>query len=63
MDALFNLYDRDRNGCLDYKEFSFALYNKDVTGPYGRAFHIMDDLVIEGIDLCGDDFLSITIGS
>ena len=32
MDALFNLYDRDRNGCLDYKEFSMALFNKDVSG-------------------------------
>jgi Ca2+-binding EF-hand superfamily protein len=32
LDALFNLYDRDRNGCLDYKEFSMALFNKDVSG-------------------------------
>jgi hypothetical protein len=32
LDALFNLYDKDRNGCLDYKEFSAALYNKEVSG-------------------------------
>lgn len=32
MDALFNLYDKDRSGALDYKEFSFALFNKDVSG-------------------------------
>ena len=38
-------------------------YNKDVTGPYGRAFHAIDDLVIEQIDLCADDTLSIVIGS
>ena len=30
LDALFNLYDKDRNGCLDYKEFSGALFNKEV---------------------------------
>jgi hypothetical protein len=40
-----------------------GMENKDVTGRYGRAFHAIGDLVIEGIDLCGDDFLSITIGS
>lgn len=38
-------------------------YNKDVTGPYGRAFHVIGDLVIERIDLCADDSLSIFIGS
>lgn len=32
MDALFNLYDRDRNGVLDYKEFSSALFNKESSG-------------------------------
>jgi hypothetical protein len=37
--------------------------NKDVTGPYGRAFHAIDDLVIERIDLCGDESFLITIGS
>lgn len=40
-----------------------GLYNKDVTGSYGRAFHAIDDLVIEQIDLCADDTLSIAIGS
>lgn len=32
LDALFSLYDRDRSGALDYKEFSFAIYNKEVGG-------------------------------
>jgi len=37
--------------------------NKDVTGPYGRAFHVSDDLYIERIEHCADDTLAITIGS
>jgi hypothetical protein len=37
--------------------------NKDVTGTYGQAFHVIDDLVIETIELCADDSLSIFIGS
>ena len=40
-----------------------GMHNKDVTGPYGQAFHVIDDLVIEGIDLCGDAVFSISIGS
>jgi hypothetical protein len=40
-----------------------GMHNKDVSGPYGRAFHVIDDLVIEGIDLCADDTFAITIGS
>jgi hypothetical protein len=40
-----------------------GMANKDVTGPYGRAFHVIDDLVIERIELCADDTLSIFIGS
>jgi len=40
------------------------MYNKDVSGPYGRAFHAIGDLVIEGIDLCeADGALDIAIGS
>lgn len=39
------------------------LHNKEVTGPYGRAFHVIDDLFIERIELCADDTLSISIGS
>jgi len=39
------------------------LYNKDVTGPYGRAFHVIGDLAIESIDLCDDRRLDISIGS
>jgi len=37
--------------------------NKDVTGPYGRAFHVIGDLVIEHIDLCDGGRLDISIGS
>jgi hypothetical protein len=32
LDALFNIYDTDRSGAIDYKEFSMALFNKDLTG-------------------------------
>jgi hypothetical protein len=39
------------------------MVNKDVTGPYGRAFHVIRDLVIESIDLCDDTWLDISIGS
>jgi hypothetical protein len=38
-------------------------YNKDVTGPYGRAFHVIDDLVIQRIVLCADDTFLIVICS
>jgi hypothetical protein len=37
--------------------------NKDVTGPYGRASHVIGDLVIEHIDLCDGRWLDISIGS
>jgi hypothetical protein len=37
--------------------------NKDVTGPYGRSFHAIEDLVIERIDLCDDESFEILIGS
>ena len=40
-----------------------GMENKDVTGPYGRAFHAIDDLVIEQIDLCESGALDISIGS
>jgi hypothetical protein len=40
-----------------------GMYNKDVTGPYGQAFHVIGDLVIEGIELCGDDRFVIVVGS
>lgn len=39
------------------------MYNKDVMGPYGRAFHVIGDLVIESIDLCDGGRLDISIGS
>jgi EF hand len=32
LDALFNIYDTDRSGAIDYKEFSVALFGKDTTG-------------------------------
>ncbi len=40
-----------------------GMYNKDVRGRYGRAFHVISDLVIESIELCGDGSLEIGIGS
>ena len=41
-----------------------GMYNKDVQGPYGRAFHAIDDLVIEAIVLCESaGTLEIDIGS
>ncbi|MGE3456887.1 MAG: hypothetical protein AB7O24_17380 [Kofleriaceae bacterium] len=39
------------------------MHNKEVVGAYGRAFHVIGDLVIERIELCADDSLSIFIGS
>jgi hypothetical protein len=39
------------------------LENKDVTGPYGHAFHVISDLVIEQIDLCDGRSLDVSIGS
>ena len=40
------------------------LDNKHVVGDYGQAYHVIDDLVIEQIDLDEDDArLEIAIGS
>jgi hypothetical protein len=41
-----------------------GIVNKDVTGPYGRAFHVIGDLVIERIEICNENgTLEIAIGS
>jgi hypothetical protein len=40
-----------------------GLMNKDVRGPYGKAFHVISDLVIEEIQLCDGMTLEIMIGS
>jgi hypothetical protein len=32
LDALFSIYDTDRSGALDYKEFCVALYDKGASG-------------------------------
>jgi Ca2+-binding EF-hand superfamily protein len=32
LDALFSIYDTDRSGAIDYKEFSVGLFGKDATG-------------------------------
>lgn len=47
MDALFNLYDRDRSGAIDYKEFSTGLFNKEASGSpmKGGASSGPEDLV------------------
>lgn len=45
------------------RDIAPKLENKDVRGEYGRAFHVIGDLVIEHIDLCDDRWLDISIGS
>lgn len=37
--------------------------NKDVSGPYGKSFHTIGDLVIESIQLCDGKTLDLSIGS
>ena len=37
--------------------------NNDVSGPYGKSFHAIGDLVIESIQLCDGKTLDISIGS
>jgi Ca2+-binding EF-hand superfamily protein len=32
LDALFNIYDLDKSGAIDYKEFGTALFGKEVAG-------------------------------
>lgn len=32
LDALFGIYDTDKSGYLDYKEFASGLFNKEITG-------------------------------
>ena len=49
LDALFSVYDADRSGALDYKEFSVALYGHSVAGgaspaPSANATSNMADL-------------------
>jgi Ca2+-binding EF-hand superfamily protein len=48
LDALFGIYDSDRSGAIDYKEFSMALFNKDLSGgspAKGGSSGSGDDLV------------------
>jgi hypothetical protein len=40
-----------------------GMLNKQATGAYGEAFHDIDDLVIEGLELCDDHTLRVSIGS
>jgi hypothetical protein len=40
-----------------------GMANKDVRGAYGKAFHVIGDLVIEEIQLCDGKTLEIGIGS
>lgn len=37
MDALFGLYDTDRSGALDYKEFTTGLFNKEAGKSSGGS--------------------------
>ncbi|MDX2011148.1 MAG: hypothetical protein SFW67_13195 [Myxococcaceae bacterium] len=53
---------RTMYGASTVKEIP-GMLNKQVTGAYGESFHDIDDLVIEGIDLCDDHSLQLSIGS
>ncbi|MCU0698749.1 MAG: hypothetical protein MUC96_19785 [Myxococcaceae bacterium] len=53
---------RTMYGASTVKEIP-GMLNKQVTGPYGEAFHALDDLVIEGIEVCDDHTLRVSIGS
>lgn len=48
LDALFNIYDTDKSGALDYKEFSVCLFTKDPSGgspSKGGSSGNVEDLV------------------
>jgi Ca2+-binding EF-hand superfamily protein len=36
LDVLFSLYDTDKTGSIDYKEFAAVLMNKDFSGPTAK---------------------------
>jgi len=36
LDALFSIYDTDRNGSLDYKEFSTSIFGRPVSANSGN---------------------------
>jgi hypothetical protein len=37
LDALFSIYDTDRNGSLDYKEFSTVIFGRPVAASGSKA--------------------------
>lgn len=40
-----------------------GMYNKDVNGPFGRAFHAVEDLYLERLERCSGGRLEIEISS
>jgi hypothetical protein len=37
LDALFSIYDTDRNGSIDYKEFSTVIFGRPVSASSSKA--------------------------
>ena len=45
MDTLYNLYDKDQSGTLDYREFASEIFGRDVGGTPARGKASADDLL------------------
>lgn len=45
MDTLYNLYDKDQSGTLDYREFASEIFGRDVGGTPARGKATADDLL------------------
>jgi len=45
LDALFNIYDKDQSGALDYREFASEIFGRDVGGTPARGKASGEDLL------------------
>jgi len=45
LDTLYNLYDKDQSGTLDYREFASEIFGRDVGGTPARGKASADDLL------------------
>jgi hypothetical protein len=45
LDALFNIYDKDQSGALDYREFASEIFGRDVGGTPARGRASGEDLL------------------